>query len=159
MNETKLDGFNENIKIEAPDVEGMIWDLGKASQQIMNNLGKALVFGNSDFLITEDKYPLRLEVAGSCFGFKSIYSLNINKDYVDNLKSNIKPEPKLNKDSLLNDIQIGVTMLRSEFTSHKLTDQMVACIGWQYHILEKHFGLEMPEDFKKEVKGDSELEI
>jgi len=129
------------IEVDAPSFDGLLSDLEHMCKEILAAHIQRLVDDNVELL------PLHVDVGYSVMSLQKAFTKTIKKAEFDTLKkSSIPDKPPTNLASLQNDIQYGIDMIRSVTADLKKNVQMIGVVQWQWHILNKHFGLVIPQE-------------
>ena len=137
MTEVEEHAFN----IDAPDFESALHELHKLVKDVCYQVARYEV------LTSSSDFQRAIEVEGKCFGIGLTDRIKLTKEFEDEIKqANKTPDkPILNEESLKNDIEYGINMIRS-VVDVKKDVAMFGVINWYYHILLKHFGLLIPTE-------------
>ncbi len=134
--------INEYMKIDAPDFDGALYDMKAICRQIAD--AKIRDIARADFIPEFGSQHIVVTVFGKILGQSYICSSSLNAEIYEKLHKDIKEDkPEVNIESLKNDIIYGISMLRSSTGSNWFNNPEVV---WQYHILNKHFGDELPKE-------------
>lgn len=146
---TQLHAFSDNaevstnsyqIEVDAPSFDGLLSDLRDICMEISAAHVQYFIDNNIELL------PLHIDVGYSIMSLQKSITHTIKKKEFDTLrKSALQPDkPELNPESLQNDIMYGANMIES-FPELANNIQMIGALNWQWHILNKHFGLFIPQ--------------
>ena len=130
-----------DIQIEAPSFDGLLSDL----EHICKELLAAHIQQFVDYSDTE--FPVFCTIIYDVLSIRKRFEHTMDRKEFENLKSLSSAEKmnlKLDVASLQNDIQYGIDMIRSIADITKDV-AMLGVVNWQYHILNKHFGLAIPQ--------------
>jgi hypothetical protein len=137
------------ISIEAPSFDGALVDL--------ENICKEILAAHVQQFIDDDVklFPLHCKVEYSLMAISKVFEQIINEELFDKLKSAKEDNrPKLNEESLKNDIEYGINLLRSVYSGPDnkawITNPPIV---WQYYIMQKHFGIPVPEELRTQMNN------
>jgi hypothetical protein len=137
------------ISIEAPSFDGALVDL--------ENICKEILAAHVQQFIDDDVklFPLHCKVEYSLMAISKVFEQVIDEELFNKLKSAKEDnKPKLDEESLKNDIEYGITMLRSASSPNGekawITNPVIV---WQYYILQKHFGIPVPEELRTQMNN------
>jgi hypothetical protein len=147
--EVGVDDYTEGqyyVDMEAPDLDIALAELEQLCKQLM----AAKLQFSVDSMIRFS--PLKIFIKSNILTVERYHEFILTEDMYDKLKKEkqILPERKLDADSLLNDVEYAITMIRSEVPLENMPKNRLALglIYWLYHIREKHFGVVFPSDIK-----------
>lgn len=146
---TQLHAFSDNanvstqsyqIEVDAPSFDGLLSDLRDICKEIVAAHVQRFIDDNVEEL------PLHVDVGYSIMSLTKSITHTIKKNEFDTLrKSTLEPDkPQLNSASLQNDIMYGANILES-IPEVSTNIQLIGALNWQWHILNKHFGLHIPQ--------------
>ena len=136
------------IEFERDEIRGIEFEFS-IIPELLNDVESAVyaiaeeVVKLVDIYMTEKKmsYPTKIYVETEVFGMRFKAARELTQQVHDELKPKQKP---LNPESVQNDIRYIDNMLVSEAP-------VLDVRKWIYHILNKHFDVEIPEALKNEV--------
>lgn len=136
---------NFTCVFEVPDFESAMSEL----KQLVKDVCKWMA---DDYALTiQSSHDFDIYVIGEIFGQKVYARETVNNAYIEKLKNQTPNKPKLNEESLKNDIDYGINMLRSTLSDKEwITNPNVV---WQYYILQKHFGIPVPKELREQANN------
>jgi hypothetical protein len=135
------------VDIDAPDFDGAIFDMKKLCKQIADAHLQRLAETNyhPDF----GTQRISITVSGKIAGFEERQYAHLDEKLYNQLKAERTSAEKMNQKtdlaSLQNDIEYGINMIESVTPDLAKNIQMIGVVNWQWHILNKHFGLVIPQ--------------
>jgi hypothetical protein len=139
------------ISIDAPDFDGAISDMKNMCKQISEAHLQKLA--ETEYTPDFGSQRISITVFGKIAGFETRQSAHLDKELYEKLREQrLQPDkPKLNEESLKNDIEYGINMLRSTLNDKEwITNPPVV---WQYYILQKHFGIPVPKELREQANN------
>lgn len=139
------------IDIEAPSFDGVLMDL--------NNICKEILAAHIQTFVDDDVrlFPLHCKVEYSLMAIGNTLEKTIDEKLFNDLKTineKLPDKPKLDEESLKNDIEYGINMLRSVYSGPDnkawITNPPIV---WQYYILQKHFGIPVPKELREQANN------
>jgi len=147
-----MGSFILNITIDVPDFDSALVELQNNCKQVLAAHLQQEVDTNRG-----DKEPLtsNITVTGIIAGLRYYFTYALTDERYEELRAKKQPDkPKLNEESLQHDIEYGITMLRSASspTGDKawITNPVIV---WHYFILQKHFGIPVPEELREQANN------
>lgn len=134
------------VDIEAPDLDAVVSETEELCKQLLDLTLQQLVDTDGERVEVQIRYEL--------LGLEKSFKQNLTFEEFESRKKAPEPErPKLNLESLQNDIEYGLNMIRSGMAMSEVAKYpgVMAELGWFYHVLQKHFGLAIPNEFSTAV--------
>jgi len=147
-----MGSFILNITIDVPDFDSALVELQNNCKQVL-----AAHLQQEVDTIRGDKEARtsHIIVTGVISGLRYHFTYELTDELYRELRAKKDiPKPKLDEESLKHDIDYGITMLRSASSPSGdkawITNPTIV---WQYYILQKHFGIPVPEELREQANN------